>query len=138
MPRSTFIALTVILSLASMAHAQELPPVSERMPGKGAVACIMVSDAGSIAGTYLLSTSGDIATDRDMLAWVKQLRWDAAKPGEKMRNVWFSTGLAFGDAKAPEASTTCSPPPDRLLPPSHSWAVARLASCSTTNFPRVG
>ena len=29
MPRSTFIALTVILSLASMAHAQELPPVSE-------------------------------------------------------------------------------------------------------------
>ena len=94
----------------SAAHALELPPVSARMLGKSALACIMIKDTGSIAGAYLLSTSGDNAADRDMLAWVKQLHWDLAKPGEKMRNVWFATGLAFGDAKAPEARTTCSPP----------------------------
>lgn len=111
MLRSIFIAPPVILLLASTAHAQQLPPVSERMLGKAAVACIMVDDSGRIAGAYLLSTSGNNSADRDMLAWVKRLRWDAAKPGETMRNVWFSTGLAFGDAKAPEASTTCNPPP---------------------------
>jgi len=80
------------------------------MLGRAAQACIMVTNSGSIGGAYLLSTSGDKGADRDMLAWLKQLNWGPAKPGEKMRNVWFTTGLAFGNAKAPDASETCNPP----------------------------
>ena len=104
------LALTVCVPLMSVTHAQALPPVSARMLGKAVSACILVTDSGSIGGAYLLGTSGDKAADDDMLTWVKQLHWAPAKPGEKMRNVWFATGLAFGDAKAPEAASACSPP----------------------------
>jgi len=79
------------------------------MLGKAALVCIMIKDSGALGGAYLLSTTGDEATDRDILGWTKKLHWDAAKPGERMRNVWFATGVAFGKAKAP-TSTTCSPP----------------------------
>jgi hypothetical protein len=99
--------------VAGAAHAQELPPVTSRMLNKSAVVCMMIADSGELGGAYLLSTTGDEATDRDILAWTKQLHWDPAKPGETMRNVWFATGVAFGEAKAPAASTTCSPPKSR-------------------------
>ena len=102
--------MTACVPVMSVARAQELPPVSPLMLGKAVSACIVITDSGNIGGAYLLSTSGDEAADRDMLAWVKQLHWGPAKPGEKMRNVWFATGLAFGDAKAPPASATCTPP----------------------------
>jgi hypothetical protein len=101
-PTKRYLAgLSLALALApAHSSAQTLPPVSARMMGRSALACIMIADSGAINGAYLLSTSGDEATDADMLAWTKQLHWDPAKPGEKMRNTWFPIGLAFGGATA--------------------------------------
>ena len=92
---------------AAAAVSQELPPISQDLLGITAVSCVKVSGSGKIVGAYLIQATGDANRDRQILAWIRKLHWDPAKPGEKMRNVWFPMPIAFGDVPVPAAPSSC-------------------------------
>jgi len=97
---------------ATAAVAQGLPPIPEDLLNVSAVSCVKMDESGKVVGAYMIQSTGDAGRDREVVAWVKQLRWDKAKPGEKSRNVWFPMPVAFGgDAQPPEMPASCPAKP---------------------------
>jgi hypothetical protein len=105
----TTLAILLAAMSASATAVHELPPIPEDLLNVNAVSCVKVNDSGKIVGAYLIQTTGDADRDREVVAYVKKLHWDKAKPGEKLRNVWFPMPIAFGDAKPPEMPASCRP-----------------------------
>ena len=92
---------------ATAAAAQELPPIPQDLLNVSAISCVKMDDSGKIVGAYMIQSTGDVARDREVIAWVKKLHWDKAKPGDKSRNVWFPMPIAFGDTQPPEMPASC-------------------------------
>ncbi|MBB3957868.1 energy transducer TonB family protein [Novosphingobium sediminicola] len=105
-------ALAGALSTATGAAAQELPPLEPILLNSSAVTCIKIADDGSVSDAFIVVSSGLPERDRHVLAWVRQLHWDAALPGDRFRNRWFPMPVAFGNAKPPEMPEHC-PPDDK-------------------------
>ncbi len=91
------------------AGAQELPPVPAGLLETAAIACVMIDNQGAVRGAIVVGSAGSASKDQEVVAWVKQLHWPAAQPGEKLRNVWFPMPVAFGSAKVPEMPPSCGP-----------------------------
>jgi hypothetical protein len=98
--------LLIIASGATAAFAQ-VPDVPEDLLNVSAISCVKMDDNGKVVGAYIVQSTGDAHRDREIVDWVKQLHWDKAKPGDKLRNVWFPMPVAFGDGKAPELPASC-------------------------------
>lgn len=92
------------------AAASELPPITPALLNTSALTCVRIGDDGSITGAFLIGTTGDPEIDQHVVDWVRNLHWLPATPGEKLCNTWFPMPVAFGNAKAPEAPDSCSPP----------------------------
>lgn len=105
--RSAALVFAAVTSLA--ANAQGLPPLPPSLAHASAVSCIKIDDTGAVSGAFLVTSTGDPARDRDLIAWIKQLHWDAAKPGEKLRNAWFPMPVAFGGEQPPPMPESCAP-----------------------------
>lgn len=103
------VTLTGALSTATGAAAQELPPLEPILLNSSAVTCIKIAVDGSVSGAFIVVSSGLPERDRAVIAWVKQLRWDPAAPGDRFRNRWFPMPVAFGNAKTPEMPDHCAP-----------------------------
>ena len=112
---SRFIApLTVLLALAAgtPAPAQLLPPVPRILLDSAAVACVRVAPDGAVDGAFLVVPTGMPDRDRELLDWVRQMRWNAAAPGEgeaAPEGRWFPMPIAFGEADPPPAPASCGP-----------------------------
>ena len=100
----------LLIATAFPVGAQELPPLPPSLLNTAGAVCISISNQGDVNGTYVLTSTGDAQADRDMLAWVRQLHWPVATPGEKMRETWFPMPIAFGDKKPPDAPPSCPGP----------------------------
>ena len=108
------LAVVTVLSVqaaAISAAAQELPPLPATLLNASGAVCITVSKKGKVDGAYVLASTGDAQTDTDMLAWVNQLRWPIATPGEKLRDMWFPMPISFGAKQPPNVASTCAAPP---------------------------
>ncbi|QDZ06589.1 energy transducer TonB [Sphingomonas panacisoli] len=105
------IALAVLMLAALAPGAQDtLPPIPAGLLGATAVTCVHVTDRGIVDQAFIVSSTGDPDNDRDVVAWVKQLRWDPATMGDAIRNRWFPMPIAFGPADPPKGPSICSPP----------------------------
>lgn len=103
--------IALLVQPASGAAAQELPPLPATLLNASGAVCINVSKQGGVNGAYVLASTGDAQTDQDMLAWVHQLRWPIATPGEKLRGTWFPMPIGFGEKQPPKVAATCTAPP---------------------------
>ncbi len=104
------IAFAVLASTAVPLVAQELPPLPATLLNASGAVCISISRQGGINGAYVLTSTGDAQADRDMLAWVRQLRWPVATPDETMRDTWFPMPIGFREKKLPKVPTNCPAP----------------------------
>jgi hypothetical protein len=104
-------ALPLLLAAlnASAAAAQELPAIPEDLLNVTAVSCLKMDNSGAVVGAFLIQSTGDEGRDREVVAWVKKLRWDKAERGDKLRNVWFPMPIAFGNVTPPAMPASCSP-----------------------------
>jgi len=102
------------LALHAGASAQEAPPIAPIMLDSSAVTCIKIADDGSVSDAFIVTSSGLPERDRAVLAWVRQLHWDPALPGDQSRNRWFPMPVAFGNAKPLEMPDHCSPDDRRV------------------------
>jgi TonB family protein len=98
--------LLAALSAAATA-TQELPPISQDLLNVSAISCVKMDNSGKVVGAYMIQSTGDAHRDREIVAWIKKLHWEKAKPGEKLRNIWFPMPIAFGDAQPPEIPASC-------------------------------
>ncbi|MBN8810985.1 MULTISPECIES: energy transducer TonB [Sphingomonas] len=107
--------LASIAALAPAAvQAQELPPIPRVLLNTAALVCVKVDAEGRV-DAFLLDSKGDAARDRAVLAWVRELRWPAAQPGEEgVRNRWFPMPVQFGDVPAPQIPQSCAPGAGRI------------------------
>jgi hypothetical protein len=103
---NALVAILAALSAVATATGQ-LPPIPEDLLNVSAVSCVKMDDSGKVVGAYMIQSTGDAGRDREIVAYVKKLHWDKAKPGDKLRNVWFPMPIAFGDARAPEMPASC-------------------------------
>ena len=90
--------------------AQELPPLPATLLNASGAVCIKVTKQNEAGGVYILASTGDPQVDRDMLAWVRELRWPVATSGEKLRDTWFPMPIAFGEKQPPKVAATCVAP----------------------------
>lgn len=98
---------------AGPALAQDLPPVPRALVDTAALVCVKIDVDGRV-DAFLLDSKGDAARDTAVLAWVRQLKWPAAQPGEEGgRNRWFPMPVQFGDVPAPALPQGCAPGSDR-------------------------
>jgi hypothetical protein len=95
--------------LPFVAVAQGLPPLPQSLARVSAVSCIKIDETGAVSGAFLIASTGDAARDRDLIAWIRQLHWPAAKPGEKKRNAWFPMPIAMGGEPLLESPPACAP-----------------------------
>lgn len=100
--------LLLLAALSAPAMAQELPPIPEDLLNVVAVTCVKMNNSGRVVGAYLIRSTGNVMRDRGIVDWVKGLHWGKAKPGDKLRNVWFPMPVAFGDVPAPDLPKSCS------------------------------
>jgi TonB family protein len=108
--KSGWLAAAAFAALASSgASSQELPPITSELVNRAAVLCIKVDDGGAVSEAFIAVSAGNAATDRALLAWVRQVHWQAG-PGEPWRNRWFPMPIAFGNATPPNPPATCVPP----------------------------
>lgn len=108
--RIAALATALCFTAANVAQAQELPPLPSTLLNASGAVCISISKEGDVRGAYILATTGDRQADRDMLAWVHQLHWPVATPGEKMRETWFPMPIGFGGKEPPKVPQSCSSP----------------------------
>jgi hypothetical protein len=111
--RASLAAVTAlsVQATAVSAATQELPPLPATLLNASGAVCIDISKIGKVDGAYVLASTGDAQTDNDMLAWVKQMRWPIARPGEKLRDAWFPMPTGFGAKQPPTVAPTCAAPP---------------------------
>jgi TonB family protein len=103
-------ALAVLISAAWGTGARsEIAPITPDMIGVSAIACAKINDAGRISGAFLLTSTGNPTTDRHVLDWVRQLKWDPAGAEDKSRSQWFPMPVLFGEGKPLTGPTTCAP-----------------------------
>jgi TonB family protein len=88
-----------------------LPPIPADLRDASAVTCIRIDDSGAVSSAFIVTSAGSADKDREVLAWVKQLRWEAVKPGDASRNRWMPMPVSFGSAPPPAMPSTCAPPP---------------------------
>jgi len=108
--RITALAIAIAVAAADVAKAQELPPLPSTLLNASGAVCISISKEGDVGGAYVLASTGDAQADRDMLAWVHQLHWPVATPGEKMRDTWFPMPIGFGSKEPPKVPQSCPSP----------------------------
>jgi hypothetical protein len=82
---------------ASGAAAQELPPITSELINVAAVVCIKVNDGGTIVDAFIVTSTGNAASDRALLAWVRQLRWNQGRDWPFV-NRWWPMPVGFGSA----------------------------------------
>jgi TonB family protein len=104
-----FVATAWAVAPHAGASAQEPPPIASILLNSSAVTCIKIADDGSVSGAFIVTSSGLAERDRAVLAWVRQLHWDAALPGDQSRNRWFPMPVAFGHAKPLDMPDHCAP-----------------------------
>ena len=108
--RVAVLAITFAVAAARAAGAQELPPLPPTLLNASGAVCISISKQGDVGGAYVLTSTGDAQADKDMLAWVYQLHWSVAAPGEKMRDTWFPMPIGFGENEPPKVPPDCPAP----------------------------
>ncbi len=95
--------------LPALAVAQGLPAVDPILMNTAAVTCIKITDDGTVADAFIVTSAGNSKRDRAVIAWVKKLRWGVAKTGDQSRNKWFPMPVGFGKFDAPEVPSDCKP-----------------------------
>jgi hypothetical protein len=55
--------------------------------------CLKIAEDDTIAGAFLILSTGSARKDRDLLAWARQLRWPAKKAAGEQREVWFPMAI---------------------------------------------
>ncbi|WP_157215995.1 hypothetical protein [Flavisphingomonas formosensis] len=88
--------------------AQAVPPLPADLRDAAAVACVRIDDRGWVSGAFLIQSTGEDGKDRELVNWIRQLRWPHVKPGEQ-RNRWAPMPIAVGDATVPSAPHSCAP-----------------------------
>jgi len=108
----TFVrAMALFATLAvpvTFASAEGPPPLPADLQNSAAVACVKIDDHGWVSGAFLIQSTGEDGKDRELVNWIRQLRWPKMKPGEQ-RNRWAPMPIAVGDAAVPNAPHSCSP-----------------------------
>lgn len=99
------------LLLAAPLSAEALPPVPRELLGRSAVACVKLDALGAVASVYLLVSSGTQDVDREVLDWVRALRWHAAF-ATPAPSGWFPMPIAFGEGEPPLPPASCGPRAD--------------------------
>jgi TonB family protein len=108
----TLPAFALSLLSAVAASAQSLPPVPRVLLDSAAVVCLKVAGNGRVDGAFLVTSTGAVERDRELLGWVRQMRWNGAAPGEGERapeGRWFPMPVAFGEAETPPPPAQCGP-----------------------------
>ena len=105
------IVSALLVLMAAIVSAQEMPPLPATLRDASGAVCISVSKQGDVSGVYVLASTGNPQADQDMLAWVHQLRWPIATPGETLRDTWFPMSIGFGEKQPPKVGATCVAPP---------------------------
>jgi hypothetical protein len=77
------------------------------------VVCLKLSDRGAVVDAFIAVSTGNADSDRDLVAWVKQLTWPPAGPGNVLPKGWIPMG--FGETKPPAVDVSCDD-----LSPHHS------------------
>lgn len=108
--RAAAFSISFAIAIAGIADAQDLPPVPSTLLNASGAVCISISKQGDVNGAYILTSTGDRQADNDMIAWVHQLHWPVAAPGEKMRDTWFPMPIGFGRMAPPKVPSTCASP----------------------------
>ncbi len=104
-------ALSALMIVPTLfASAQAAPPLPPDLQNAAAVACVRVDDRGWVSGAFLIQSTGEDGKDRELVNWIRQLRWPQVKPGEQ-RNRWAPMPIAVGDAAVPNAPRSCAPRP---------------------------
>ena len=97
------------LSLLAVAvFAQQLPPMPAALNDSAGVACVRLGEAGDVADAFVVVTTGNAAGDRELLRWVRQLRWPTGEARPDLRGIWFPMPVTFGKAAAPAAPESCA------------------------------
>lgn len=107
--RAMALFATLMLPTA-FASAQAAPPLPADLRDAAAVACVKIDDHGWVSGAFLIQSTGEAGKDRELVNWIRQLRWPKVKPGEQ-RNRWSPMPIAVGDAAVPNAPGSCAPRP---------------------------
>jgi TonB family protein len=100
------------LFAASAVAAQSLPPVPRVLLDSAAVVCVKVAGDGRVDGAFVVTSTGVAERDRELLGWVRQMRWNGAARGEgeaAPEGRWFAMPVAFGDAETPPPPAQCGP-----------------------------
>ncbi len=98
----------VACSLASVPLcAQDTTHFPASLANASGALCLKVSKQGIVNGAYILSSTGNTATDREMINWAQQLQWPEAPLGDLERDVWFPMRVAFGKTPPPKNMKSC-------------------------------
>ncbi|HEX8553588.1 MAG TPA: hypothetical protein VF695_02670 [Sphingomonas sp.] len=97
------------LSVFIAAAGQQMPPVPAVLNDTSGVACVKLAEGGAVAEAFVAVSTGDAAKDRELIRWVRQLRWPGGAARPDLRDIWFPMPLTFGKAAAPVVPESCAP-----------------------------